>query len=192
MLVVFIGPPGAGKGTQAKRLAAHLRVPHLSTGDMLREAVEAGTDLGKQAVRYMNEGQLAPDALVVQIIGQRLEQPDCRRGSLFDGFPRTVEQAKSLDERLAQSGRSLDIVLELKVDDQELIQRLLRRAQESAKPRTDDTPEAIPKRLQVYHSQTAPVLDFYRRRSLLCEIDGHGTPDQVFTRIRAAVDQIGQ
>lgn len=188
MLVVFIGPPGAGKGTQAKHLAEHLQVPHLSTGEMLREAAEAGTDLGLQAASYMERGQLAPDELVVEIIGQRLRQPDCARGCLFDGFPRTIRQAQILDDRLQEDGRALDLVLELKVDEEELVRRLLRRAAESAKPRADDTLDAIPKRLEVYHSLTEPVLDYYRQRGLLREIDGAGTPEQVFERICAVVD----
>jgi adenylate kinase len=188
MLIVFIGPPGAGKGTQAKHLAEHLSLPHLSTGEMLRDAAEAGTELGLRAAQFMQDGQLAPDDLVVEIIGQRIRQPDCAKGCLFDGFPRTINQAQILDQRLEEDGRSLDVVLELKCDDEELIRRLLHRAQQSSKPRADDTPEAIPKRLEVYHSLTAPVLDYYRQRGLLCEIDGHGTPERVFARIRAAVD----
>lgn len=190
MLIVFIGPPGAGKGTQAERLADHLGVPHLSTGEMLRDAAAAGTEHGREAAKYMERGQLAPDELVVQVICERVQQPDCARGCLFDGFPRTINQAQILDQHLEQDGRSLDVVLELKCDEEELIRRLLRRAKEAKKPRADDTPEAIPKRLEVYRVQTAPVLDYYRQRGLLCEIDGQGTPDRVFARIRAAVDEL--
>lgn len=189
MLIIFIGPPGAGKGTQAKRLAAYLDIAHLSTGDMLREAVRAGNELGKMAASYMEKGQLVPDALVVSIVGQRLDTPECAKGCLFDGFPRTLGQARSLDAYLSETGRSLDAVLELKVDEEELIRRLLGRAQGANAPRADDTPEAIPKRLEVYRAQTAPLLDYYRQRGLLREIDGTGSPDEVFARIQAVVDK---
>jgi adenylate kinase len=189
MLVVFIGPPGAGKGTQASRLCDYLNVPHLSTGDMLRQAKQDGTPLGKQASAYMDRGSLVPDQLVVEIVGDRLEQPDCKAGCLLDGFPRTLAQAQALDEYLSQHAGCIDFVLELRVDEQELIQRLLGRAQESDQPRSDDSPEAIPHRLEVYRSQTEPLLEYYRQRNLLHSIDGLGTPDEVFDRIRAAVDQ---
>jgi adenylate kinase len=189
MLVVFIGPPGAGKGTQASRLCDYLNVPHLSTGDMLRQAKQDGTPLGKQASAYMDRGSLVPDQLVVEIVGERLEQPDCKAGCLLDGFPRTLAQAQALDEYLSQHAGCIDFVLELRVDEQELIQRLLGRAQESDQPRSDDSPEAIPHRLEVYRSQTEPLLEYYRQRNLLHSIDGLGTPDEVFDRIRAAVDQ---
>jgi adenylate kinase len=188
MLVIFIGPPGSGKGTQAQRLAEHLGVPHLSTGDMLREAAEQGTEPGRLAAGYMEQGQLAPDELVIDIIGERLQQPDCAHGCLFDGFPRTISQAESLDERLHEDGRAIDLVVELQVNEEELVRRLLLRAEESDKPRADDTREAIPKRLEVYRSQTAPVVEYYRRKGLLCEIDGEGPREEIFGRIRAAVD----
>jgi adenylate kinase len=188
MLIVFIGPPGAGKGTQAQRLASHLNVPHLSTGEMLRDAEESGTELGRKAAAFMKNGQLAPDELVVKIIGQRIEQPDCARGCLFDGFPRTINQAEELDRQLSLDQRALDLVLELHVEEDELVRRLLRRAKHADKPRADDTPEAIPKRLEVYRSLTQPVLEYYRARGLLREINGQGTPEQVFARIRDAVE----
>jgi adenylate kinase len=137
----------------------------------------------------MDRGSLVPDQLVVEIVGDRLEQPDCKAGCLLDGFPRTLAQAQALDEYLSQHAGCIDFVLELRVDEQELIQRLLGRAQESDQPRSDDSPEAIPHRLEVYRSQTEPLLEYYRQRNLLHSIDGLGTPDEVFDRIRAAVDQ---
>ncbi len=188
MLVVFIGAPGSGKGTQAERLAAETQLPHLSTGEILREAAETGADLGRRAMEYINHGRLAPDDLVISIIAHRIRQPDCARGCILDGFPRTIEQARSLDQCLAQEGRSLQAVLELQVAEDEIVRRLLRRAQISEKPRSDDTPEVIPQRIAIYRQQTMPVLEYYRERGLLCEIDGNGTPDEVYARVRKALE----
>ena len=181
MFVVFIGPPGAGKGTQAQRLVELLRIPHVSTGDMLRQAISQGTELGKQAQGYMQAGKLVPDALVLQIINECLDDPRLEKGCLFDGFPRNVEQAKSLDQLLAQRGTPLNLVLELHVESEELVRRML------ARKRPDDTPETISERLVVYTNQTAPVLQYYADRQLLRKIDGCGTPDDVFGRIRVSV-----
>ncbi len=188
MLIVFIGPPGAGKGTQAQRLIDYLQIPHLSTGDMLRQAKQDGTTLGRQAAPYMDQGRLVPDELVVEIVGERLEHPDCERGCLLDGFPRTLAQAEALDEHLSRHDNQIDIVLELRVDEQELVQRLLGRAEKTDTPRPDDTPQAIPRRLQVYREETEPLLDYYRQRGLLHTVDGMGTTDEVFSRIRIGVD----
>jgi adenylate kinase len=181
MFVVFIGPPGAGKGTQAQRLVELLRIPHVSTGDMLRQAISQGTELGKQAQGYMQAGKLVPDALVLQIINECLDDPRLEQGCLFDGFPRNVEQAKSLDQLLAHRGTPLNLVLELHVESEELVRRML------ARKRPDDTPETISERLVVYTNQTAPVLQYYADRQLLRKIDGSGTPDDVFGRIRVSV-----
>jgi adenylate kinase len=181
MYVVFIGPPGAGKGTQAQRLIELLDIPHVSTGDMLREAISQGTELGRRAQDYMQAGELVPDELVLQIIGQCLDDSRLEKGCLFDGFPRNVDQAQSLDLLLEQRGTPLNLVLELRVDDEELIRRML------ARKRPDDTPETISQRLQVYQRQTAPVLEYYSTKGLLSSIDGCGTPDEVFERIRADV-----
>jgi adenylate kinase len=181
MFVVFIGPPGAGKGTQAQRLIELLKIPHVSTGDLLRQAISQGTQLGLRAQTYMQAGDLVPDELVLGIIGERLDDPQLSQGCLFDGFPRNVEQAASLDELLQQRDTPLKLVLELRVDGEELIRRML------ARKRPDDTPETIAQRLEVYQNQTAPVLQYYQERGLLVSIDGSGTPEEVFERIRQTV-----
>lgn len=181
MFVVFIGPPGAGKGTQAQRLIELLAVPHVSTGDLLRQAIAQGTQLGQQAQAYMQAGDLVPDELVLGIIGERLDDPQLSKGCLFDGFPRNVDQAAALDALLQARKTPLKMVLELRVDSEELIKRML------ARKRPDDTPETISQRLEVYQNQTAPVLNYYQSRGLLVSIDGSGTPDDVFARIRQCV-----
>jgi adenylate kinase len=182
MRIVFVGPPGAGKGTQALRLQDYLGVVHLSTGDMFRDADQAGTELGRLAAEYLRAGTLVPDDVVVGIIAQRLEQTDCDAGCVFDGFPRTVAQAEALDAMLAQQARPLDLVLALEVSDEVVSQRLLSRG------RMDDSPETIHERLRQFHQLTKPLLDYYRRQSLLRSIDGTGTEEQVFARVREAVD----
>jgi adenylate kinase len=187
MLLVFIGPPGAGKGTQSKRLLDYLGIPHISTGELLRNAYEEESPLGIMADGYMKEGKLVPDPLVMSIVGERLDQPDCRNGCLFDGFPRTIGQAESLDIFLRDRGTPLDLVLELKVDDQVLVERMIERAKIEHRP--DDTPETIANRMQVYRSQTMPLLAYYSQRGLLRSIDGLGTPNEVFARIKATVDE---
>ena len=182
MRIVFIGPPGAGKGTQAVRLKQHLDIAHLSTGDMLREAATAGTQLGQQAQQFMNDGKLVPDEVVVGIVVERLAQPDCQRGCLFDGFPRTVPQAETLDGVLAEQDIPLDMVLELQVADELLFERLASRG------RADDNEETIRERLRQYTRLTTPLLDYYRGRGIVRSVDGEGTPDEVFDRIRQTVD----
>lgn len=149
---------------------------------MLRQERAAQTALGQHAEKYMSQGELAPDPLILEMVGKRIEQPDCRRGMLFDGFPRTVHQAEALDRSLAELGQSLDAVLELKVDDQELIRRL------SSRGRQDDLPRIISQRLKLYWRQTTPLLEYYRERGLVCEIDGVGSQDEVFARILAALE----
>lgn len=187
MLIVFIGPPGAGKGTQCKRLIDYLKVPHLSTGELLRRAKDQNSPLGVMADSYMKHGRLVPDPLVMSIVGERLDQPDCRVGCLFDGFPRTTGQAESLDIYLRDRGTPLDVVLELKVDENVLVERMIQRAKIEHRP--DDTPDTIANRMQVYKTQTMPLLAYYSQRGLLESIDGLGTPDEVFDRIKAIVDK---
>lgn len=183
MRIVFIGPPGAGKGTQSVRLAEKLQIPHLSTGDLLREAVRQATPIGKQAEEYMQTGRLVPDDLVREILVARVEEPDCSQGYILDGFPRTEFQAETLDEMLEEHGMPLDLAIEIRVEELILLARL------SDRGREDDNQEIIKKRLQQYNDLTRPLLEYYQQRDVLHVIDGHGTPDEVFDRIVAAVGQ---
>lgn len=183
MRIVFIGPPGAGKGTQARLLIERLQVPHLSTGDMLRQARSQNHPIGQQAASYLAAGRLVPDRLVIQLVAERLAQPDCVVGCLLDGFPRTVAQAQSLDNYLEQRGSPLDVALELRVPDDEIRRRL------SGRKRDDDEDNVIDNRISDYHQQTHPLIDYYGRRGLLEVIDGVGSTDVVFDRIMAAVER---
>jgi adenylate kinase len=181
MFVVFIGPPGAGKGTQSQLLVDYLQIPHLSTGDLLRLACQQQTEVGKQAQAYMDAGQLVPDPIMVQIVKHRLEQPDCAQGCLFDGFPRTIVQAESLDRILNQRQTPLDIVLELRVDEAVLVKRLAGRG------RTDDRPEIVRQRLKAFYDRIKALLEYYESRGLLHTIDGLGPMEEVFDRIKNAL-----
>ena len=185
MRIVFIGPPGAGKGTQCKRLTQLLSIPHLSTGDMLRDT-RGDTALGKVVASYIDAGRLAPDYMVMPIVTRRLAMPDCEHGCLFDGFPRTVNQAEQLDEYLDQKGTQLDLVLHLHADTDELVSRLLKRAE--SEHRNDDTKQTISARLEVFDTQTAPVLDYYRSRGIIERIDGMKSPEAVFSQIRGCIE----
>ena len=182
MRIVFLGAPGAGKGTQAVRLARQLGIPHLSTGELLRSACQQQTDLGCAAGRYMKAGKLAPDEVVQAILVDRIAAPDCQSGYLLDGFPRTTVQASHLDSLLARQGKPLDLVIELRVDQNQLLARLAGRG------RVDDEDSVIQERLQQYEQLTKPLIDYYQQRNLLTTIDGHGTPAEVFARVVAAVE----
>ena len=184
MRMIFIGPPGAGKGTQAEKIIAKYKTVHLSTGDMLRAARDAKTSIGLEAEKYMSTGQLVPDGVIIGVIAERLQLPDCQgAGYLFDGFPRTIAQAEALGQILAKNKTPLDVVLELRVPDEELLQRLSKRG------RADDKPEAIQVRLVAYANQTKPLLDYYAQKGLLKTIDGLGTVDEIFARVEKVLDQ---
>jgi adenylate kinase len=180
MRIVFIGPPGAGKGTQALRLAEHLQIPKLSTGDMLREAVAQRTPIGLQAGKFMEQGLLVPDELVDSVVFARLSEEDCAEGSIIDGFPRTVPQAQALDEWLAENQEPLSAVIEMFVPKEELLRRLAGRG------RHDDQLAVVAERLHQFDLLTHPLLDYYRSQGILQKIDGIGKPDDVFARILAA------
>jgi adenylate kinase len=177
--LIFLGAPGAGKGTQAKTLADAWEVPHVSTGDILRAAVAGQTLLGNQAQAYMDRGDLVPDQLVVDLIQERLHKPDAEKGWILDGFPRTVPQATFLDDLLTKIGQPCDQAVNLDVPDEVLVERLLSRG------RADDTEEVIRNRLKVYHKQTAPLIDFYRVRGKLASVNGNRSMDEVTAELKS-------
>jgi len=188
MRLILMGPPGAGKGTQAKVISARLGIPAVSTGDIFRANVAEGTPLGLEAKRYMDAGDYVPDEVTNGMVRDRLGQDDARGGFLLDGYPRTVAQVEELDSMLADAGTSLDAVVILTVDDEELIQRLLHRAQTEG--RTDDTEDVIRHRQDVYNEQTAPLIAVYADRGLLLEVDGMGTVDEVTERVFSELDKV--
>jgi len=185
MRIVFLGPPGSGKGTQAKLLAERLRVPAISTGDMLRTAVREGTPLGLQAKAVMEAGELVSDDLMIGLIRERISQPDARPGFLLDGFPRTVEQAVALDGLLKGNEKRLSSVVNLSVPEAVLIDRLAGRS--GQENRSDDRRETVLERLRVYRQKTEPLTEFYRRRGLLTDVDGVGEVSEVADPLRRAV-----
>jgi adenylate kinase len=183
--VVFLGPPGAGKGTQASTIAVTLGVPHVSTGDIFRANVSQGTPLGQEAKRYMDAGNLVPDEVTNAMVADRLTHDDAGTGFLLDGYPRTADQADFLASALAEAGAALDAVIELDAPDDVVVPRLLARAQESG--RVDDTREVIQHRMDVYREQTAPLVAYYEARSLLRRVDGVGPVAEVTQRILSAL-----
>ena len=212
MYLVLLGPPGAGKGTQAERLEKELKLPHVSSGDLFRENMKNETQLGLLARKYIDKGQLVPDDVTIAMVRERLQRPDCDQGAILDGFPRTQPQAESLDKMLAELGRKLDGVLYIAVPDEELVRRLSGRwicgqcqtpyhaifsppakegvcdaCGEVLYQRDDDKPETVRARLKVYHQQTAPLIDYYRRASLLLEVDGAGHIETVNAALLDAI-----
>jgi adenylate kinase len=181
MRLIFIGPPGAGKGTQSQRLIDKLQVPHLSTGDMLRDAVQKQTPEGRRAIEFMDRGKLVPDDIILAMVARRIAEADCAKGCLLDGFPRTLAQAEALDSLLARQKIPLDAVVELRVDEDALARRL------SERGRADDRPEVIRERLDTYRRQTEPLVEYYRQKGLLRSVNGDGTPDDVAERILTAL-----
>jgi len=185
MRLVIMGPPGAGKGTQAVVVASSLGIPHISTGDIFRANVSEGTELGREAKRYMDAGDYVPDSVTNAMVRDRISHDDCRPGFLLDGYPRTLEQVNELDMMLQSDGLSIDRAIELTVVTDEVVERLLKRAQEQG--RADDTAEVIRRRLEVYAEQTAPLIEVYEARGLLVQVDGMGEIDEVTARILAAI-----
>jgi adenylate kinase len=215
MNLVLLGPPGAGKGTQAKRIADRYQLCHLSTGEMLRDAVAAGTEVGRQAKAIMDAGQLVPDEVINRLVAERIDQPDCANGFALDGYPRTRAQAEALDAMLAERVQKLDEVIELEVDDEALVDRISGRFacarcgagyHDRFKPtevpgvcdvcgsaefvrREDDTPETVRARLEAYHNQTAPLLPYYRDRGVLTAVNGMAEIDQVTNDVLEKIDR---
>ncbi len=208
MRMIFIGPPGAGKGTQADRLLQQYQIPHISTGDMFRAAVAAGTPMGLEADRYMKSGQLVPDSVVIGVVRERLKADDVKKGFMLDGFPRTLAQAEALSVALEADGVKLDTVLLLEVPDDLIVERIIHRrtdertgkiyhmlfspppadAQAHLIHRKDDTEEAVRTRLAAYHAYTSPIIPFYEQLGLLKRVNGVGSPDEITQRIQSVLN----
>lgn len=194
MKLILLGPPGAGKGTQAQRLVDKFGIPQLSTGDMLRAAVKAGTEVGKRAEAVINAGELVSDDIVNQIVSERIDEDDCQRGFILDGYPRTLVQADAVEAMLEEKGIKLDVVVELVVDDKALVGRILKRAEEAkaaGRPaRKDDNAEVFDERLREYYKKTAPLTGYYYAKRLLKNVDGMGDVDEVAEEIEAVLESV--
>jgi adenylate kinase len=214
MQILFLGPPGAGKGTQCQKLSAKLKLLHLSSGDLLREAVKMGTDAGKRAKEFMDKGQLVPDEVLINMFRDKLQQPECATGFILDGFPRNVTQAEALDKLLAELQKNLNVVINLEVDEHLLTERIVGRrtcpnkacnavyhikfkapkadnvcdlCATALTQRSDDTAEVFPARLKTYREQTEPLIDYYGKRKLLRTVNGDGSEEQIFQELLKAV-----
>ena len=188
MNIIIFGPPGAGKGTQAQIIVDERGVVQLSTGDMLRSAIAAGTELGMKAKQVMDAGQLVSDEIIVGMISERMAEDDCANGVILDGFPRTVAQAEALDAMLDGRGVRLDKVIEIQVDEVALFARIEKRAAETGAARSDDNADVLAQRLKVYHTNTAPVLPYYREKGLLMSVDGMQSVEKVSEAIKKCLD----
>lgn len=186
--LLLLGAPGSGKGTQARRIAADYCIPQISTGDMLRAAVAAQTELGRRVAPILDAGELVPDDLIVALIRERLGASDTRAGFVLDGFPRTIPQAEALDAMLAQIDRGITCVLELQLDEEEAVSRLLGRAEEEG--RSDDTPEVIRTRMRVHREQTEPLVVYYLGRGVLVGVDAAGSVDEVYARVEDVLEHV--
>jgi adenylate kinase len=190
MRLILMGPPGAGKGTQARVVAEHFGIPAISTGDIFRTNVSNGTPLGKKAQEYMDQGEYVPDEITNLMVRDRIDEPDAEPGFLLDGYPRTLAQVEELDGMIKHTGHALDAAVVLTVDADEIVERLLHRAKTEG--RTDDTEDVIRRRQEVYGEQTEPLIEVYRRRGIVHEIDGMGVVDEVTKRIFDALDVVPQ